>query len=230
MSIPNNKSKQLKELGQILSSSKYNEQNTDRKIRLITFKKHFSDQDDYCQVTKDVKDSYIVFIPTTDDKHTIYFLHLLFDSSIGRVFLSTLATNKIGGNVTLKLLREFPVLDVSDDIIKAGAILDLSIKTIVQIMQEKEDLELLESVRSLMQEIRDAFILELYSKPFFENNNINIVKPLVEIIDGIDSTKLNLVVPKLLKAIINPNGELLGNIRRLRVLIGNIFDKIKSNK
>lgn len=223
------KSKCLKELGQVISSPRYIEMMPDRKIKCLIFKKNFSDQDDYCQVAKDVKDSYAVFVPTNEDKNKIYFLHLLFDSSIARLFLS-LGNNKIGGSITLKSLRQFPVVNISDEIIKAGAILDLSIKTLVDIMKEKEEPELLESVRGLLQEIRDAFILELYAKPFFENHNINIVNPLVEIIGHLDDQRLNVLVPELLKAIINPNGVLLGNVRRLRVLMGNIMATLKPNE
>lgn len=130
----------------------------------------------------------------------------------------------------IKALKEFPVIDVSSDIIWAGAALDLTIHTIMRIMQEKEDALFLESARNLMEELRDIFVMELYAKPLFEVNNIEIVNSLVKLRYDCSNENLNEVVPHLLKGITDPNSELLSNIRRFRVLIGNMSNLLEQKK
>ena len=224
--------KQFKECGQLFSHSKYievEEQLKLRKRRKLIFKKYFSEDDNYCLVTRDVKGGHIVFVPSEDD-NSIYFYHLLFDSLIFRILLGHYDNEKKIGNVTIRTLRDLPILNVSNDIIQAGAILDLSIKTIMDIMRDEDDIVLLESVRSLFQELRDAFVLELYVKPFFEINNINIVNPFVEVVEGLKGQTLATVVPELLKVVIDSNGVLISNLKRLRVLMGNIYETLKANE
>lgn len=230
-----NKRKPLRELGNILPCQKYLqlvEKAPELKSKKkIFFQKKFSERDEYCFVDRSVvKDCSICFISDKDNEW-LYFLHLLLESILGRLMLVDKVQNgDVKGSVTQKALKEFPVIDVSSDIIWAGAALDLTMHTIMRIMQEKEDALFLESARNLMEELRDIFVMELYAKPLFEVNNIEIVNSLVKLRYDCSNENLNEVVPHLLKGITDPNSELLSNIRRFRVLIGNMSNLLEQKK
>lgn len=228
-----NNRRPLKEFGSVFTYQKYMlavEGNNDlKRRRKIVFNKKYSEQDEYCFVQRDVEESNLCYVNDRDDD-SIYYIHLLLDSTIGRLMLNPPAvSNVIKGQVTLKSLKDFPVEVVSQEIMRAAASLDLTIRTIIQLLSEKEDAQFLESARNLMHELRDDFVLELYAKPLFESNNIEIVSSLVEIRNNCPADTLESIVPHFLKGITDPNSALLSNMRRVRVLISSIKDTLDSN-
>lgn len=228
-----NNRRPLKEFGSVLTYQKYmlavENNNELKRRRKIVFNKKYVEEDEYCFVQRDVGCSNLCYINDKDDD-SIYFIHLLLDSTIGRLMLNPPAeSNVIKGQVTLKSLKDFPIAVVSHEIMRAATSLDLTIRTIMQLLNEKEDAQFLESARNLMHELRDDFVLELYAKPLFESYNIEIVSSLVDIRNNCPADSLDSIVPHFLKGITDPNSSLLSNMRRVRVLINSIKDTLNSN-
>lgn len=225
--------KPLKEFGRVFTYQKYLQEEKDnsdvKRKRKIVFNKKYSDSDDYCIVKRDVEENKMCFL-SNDDNDFVYYLHLLLDSLIGRLLLGTnTKKNTIKGPVTIKALKDFPVAVTSEKVMRAAASLDLTIRTIIEIMSEKEDAQFLESARNLMQELRDDFVLELYAKPLFETNNIEIVDLLVKVRESNPEETLGSFAPIILKEVTSPDSALLSNIRRVRVLITDIHNTLSSN-
>ena len=160
----------LKDFGQIQSCQNYlkieDEKNLKQQKKLV-FNKHFVASEEYCTVTRNVNDGYVCFYENGGGNY-IYYFHLLLDSLIGRIMLDPNATtNGFKGQVTLKRLRDFPVIIPSNEVLNAGISLDLSIKTIIDIARKDNDEQFIESAKNLMEELRDDFVMELYIKDFF---------------------------------------------------------------
>lgn len=222
--------KPLKSFGQILSLQNYekvaegNEWTTKRKL---VFAKKITESNDYCRVARDVKDAHICYIDNLNNDF-IYYLHLVLDSAIGRLLVCGNAASNwiINGFTSIKSLKDFPVVVVPNDIQKAASRLDQTIRAILDIFREKEDVQFIESARNFMFELRDDFVFELYAKELFETNGIDIVNSLVRIIEDSEDRELLALAPKILESVTNPDSALLSNMRRFRVLIGNIVNNI----
>ena len=222
--------KPLKSFGQILSLQNYekvaegNEWTTKRKL---VFAKKITESNDYCRVARDVKDAHICYIDNLNNDF-IYYLHLVLDSAIGRLLVCGNAASNwiINGFTSIKSLKDFPVVVVPNDIQKAASRLDQTIRAILEIFREKEDVQFIESARNFMFELRDDFVFELYAKELFETNGIDIVNSLVRIIEDSEDRELLALAPKILESVTNPDSALLSNMRRFRVLIGNIVNNI----
>ena len=222
--------KPLKSFGQILSLQNYekvaegNEWTTKRKL---VFAKKITESNDYCRVARDVKDAHICYIDNLNNDF-IYYLHLVLDSAMGRLLVCSNAASNgiINGFTSIKSLKDFPVVVVPNDIQKAASRLDQTIRAILEIFREKEDVQFIESARNFMFELRDDFVFELYAKELFETNGIDIVNSLVRIIEDSEDRELLALAPKMLESVTNPDSALLSNMRRFRVLIGNIVNNI----
>lgn len=134
-------------------------------------------------------------------------------------------TNGFRGQVTLKRLRDFPVIIPSNEVLNAGISLDLSIKTIIDIARKDNDEQFIESAKNLMEELRDDFVMELYIKDFFISHDITIVEPLVDIVKSCEGMHFHDIVIHIMRAITDPEGSLLSNMRRFRVLMSNFNPK-----
>jgi hypothetical protein len=212
---------ELENLGSILSYQNYSKiEDLDlKKHKKIVFERRFSENHEYCFVSRDIKEGQLCFIGHKDDEN-IYFYHLIFDSIMGRLELDYSAfSNDMRGQVTLKQLKKFLIVEVPEDIMKAGALLDIVIMYVLQIMRHDDDKQFLESVRNVMQELRDYFVLELYSKQVFERHNIEIVNTVVNLFKENNFTKINDAVILIIKAVTDSSSPLLSNMRRYRVLI-----------
>ena len=223
--------KPLKAFGQILSVQNYEkvaegkEWTTKRKL---VFAKKITESNDYCKVARDIQDAHICYIDNLNNDF-IYYLHLLLDSAIGRLMVCDNAASNgiINGFTSIKALKDFPVAVVPSDIQDAASRLDQTIRTFLEIFKEKEDVQFIESVRNLLFELRDYFVFELYAKEIFETNGINIVNSFVSIIEDSENTELLALAPKILKSVTDPDSALLSNMRRFRILIGNIVNNIE---
>lgn len=218
----------LKDFGQIQSCQNYlkieDEKNLKQQKKLV-FNKHFVASEEYCTVTRNVNDGYVCFYENGGGNY-IYYFHLLLDSLIGRIMLDPNATtNGFKGQVTLKRLRDFPVIIPSNEVLNAGISLDLSIKTIIDIARKDNDEQFIESAKNLMEELRDDFVMELYIKDFFISHDITIVEPLVDIVKSCEGMHFHDIVLHIMRAITNPEGSLLSNMRRFRVLMSNFNPK-----
>ena len=153
---------------------------------------------------------------------------MVLDSAIGRLLVCGNAASNwiINGFTSIKSLKDFPVVVVPNDIQKAASRLDQTIRAILDIFREKEDVQFIESARNFMFELRDDFVFELYAKELFETNGIDIVNSLVRIIEDSEDRELLALAPKILESVTNPDSALLSNMRRFRVLIGNIVNNI----
>ena len=127
---------------------------------------------------------------------------------------------------SIKSLKEFPVAVAPSDIQNAASKLDQTIRVILEIFKEEKDIQFIESARNFMFELRDDFVFELYAKELFETNGIDIVNSLVRIIEDSEDRELLALAPKILESVTNPDSALLSNMRRFRVLIGNIVNNI----
>lgn len=218
----------LKDFGQIQSCQNYlkieDEKNLKQQKKLV-FNKHFDASEEYCTATRNVNDGYVCFYENGGGNF-IYYFHLLLDSLIGRIMLDPNATtNGFKGQVTLKRLRDFPVIIPSNEVLNAGISLDLSIKTIIDIARKDNDEQFIESAKNLMEELRDDFVMELYIKDFFISHDITIVEPLVDIVKSCEGMHFNEIVLRIMRAITDPEGSLLSNMRRFRVLMSNFNPK-----
>ncbi len=218
----------LKDFGQIQSCQNYlkieDEKNLKQQKKLV-FNKHFDASEEYCTVTRNVNDGYVCFYENGGGNY-IYYFHLLLDSLIGRIMLDPNATtNGFKGQVTLKRLRDFPVIIPSNEVLNAGISLDLSIKTIIDIARKDNDEQFIESAKNLMEELRDDFVMELYIKDFFISHDITIVEPLVGIVKSCEGMPFHDIVRYIMRAITDPEGSLLSNMRRFRVLMSNFNPK-----
>ena len=218
----------LKDYGQIQSCQNYlkieDEKNLKQQKKLV-FNKHFVASEEYCTVTRNVNDGYVCFYENGGGNY-IYYFHLLLDSLIGRIMLDPNATtNGFKGQVTLKRLRDFPVIIPSNEVLNAGISLDLSIKTIIDIARKDNDEQFIESAKNLMEELRDDFVMELYIKDFFISHDITIVEPLVDIVKSCEGMHFHDIVIHIMRAITDPEGSLLSNMRRFRVLMSNFNPK-----
>lgn len=218
----------LKDFGQIQSCQNYlkieDEKNLKQQKKLV-FNKHFVASEEYCTVTRNVNDGYVCFYENGGGNY-IYYFHLLLDSLIGRIMLDPNATtNGFRGQVTLKRLRDFPVIIPSNEVLNAGISLDLSIKTIIDIARKDNDEQFIESAKNLMEELRDDFVMELYIKDFFISHDITIVEPLVDIVKSCEGMHFHDIVIHIMRAITDPEGSLLSNMRRFRVLMSNFNPK-----
>lgn len=218
----------LKDFGQIQSCQNYlkieDEKNLKQQKKLV-FNKHFVASEEYCTVTRNVNDGYVCFYENGGGNY-IYYFHLLLDSLIGRIMLDPNATtNGFKGQVTLKRLRDFPVIIPSNEVLNAGISLALSIKTIIDIARKDNDEQFIESAKNLMEELRDDFVMELYIKDFFISHDITIVEPLVDIVKSCEGMHFHDIVLHIMRAITNPEGSLLSNMRRFRVLMSNFNPK-----
>lgn len=218
----------LKDFGQIQSCQNYlkieDEKNLKQQKKLV-FNKHFVASEEYCTVTRNVNDGYVCFYENGGGNY-IYYFHLLLDSLIGRIMLDPNATtNGFKGQVTLKRLRDFPVIIPSNEVLNAGISLDLSIKTIIDIARKDNDEQFIESAKNLMEELRDDFVMELYIKDFFISHDITIVEPLVDIVKSCEGMHFHDIVLHIMQAITDPEGSLLSNMRRFRVLMSNFNPK-----
>lgn len=218
----------LKDFGQIQSCQNYlkieDEKNLKQQKKLV-FNKHFVASEEYCTVTRNVNDGYVCFYENGGGNY-IYYFHLLLDSLIGRIMLDPNATtNGFKGQVTLKRLRDFPVIIPSNEVLNAGISLDLSIKTIIDIARKDNDEQFIESAKNLMEELRDDFVMELYIKDFFISHDITIIEPLVDIVKSCEGMHFHDIVIHIMRAITDPEGNLLSNMRRFRVLMSNFNPK-----
>lgn len=218
----------LKDFGQIQSCQNYlkieDEKNLKQQKKLV-FNKHFVASEEYCTVTRNVNDGYVCFYENGGGNY-IYYFHLLLDSLIGRIMLDPNATtNGFKGQVTLKRLRDFPVIIPSNEVLNAGISLDLSIKTIIDIARKDNDEQFIESAKNLMEELRDDFVMELYIKDFFISHDITIVEPLVDIVKSCEGMHFHDIVLHIMRAITDSEGSLLSNMRRFRVLMSNFNPK-----
>lgn len=218
----------LKDFGQIQSCQNYlkieDEKNLKQQKKLV-FNKHFVAGEEYCTVTRNVNDGYVCYYENGGGNY-IYYFHLLLDSLIGRIMLDPNATtNGFKGQVTLKRLRDFPVIIPSNEVLNAGISLDLSIKTIIDIARKDNDEQFIESAKNLMEELRDDFVMELYIKDFFISHDITIVEPLVDIVKSCEGMHFHDIVLHIMRAITDPEGSLLSNMRRFRVLMSNFNPK-----
>ena len=218
----------LKDFGQIQSCQNYlkieDEKNLKQQKKLV-FNKHFVASEEYCTVTRNVNDGYVCFYENGGGNY-IYYFHLLLDSLIGRIMLDPNATtNGFKGQVTLKRLRDFPVIIPSNEVLNAGISLDLSIKTIIDIARKDNDEQFIESAKNLMEELRDDFVMELYIKDFFISHDITIVEPLVDIVKSCEGMHFHDIVIHIMRAITDSEGSLLSNMRRFRVLMSNFNPK-----
>ena len=214
----------LKDFGQIQSCQNYlkieDEKNLKQQKKLV-FNKHFVASEEYCTVTRNVNDGDVCFYENGGGNY-IYYFHLLLDSLIGRIMLDPNATtNGFKGQVTLKRLRDFPVIIPSNEVLNAGISLDLSIKTIIDIARKDNDEQFIESAKNLMEELRDDFVMELYIKDFFISHDITIIEPLVDIVKSCEGMHFHDIVIHIMRAITDPEGNLLSNMRRFRVLMSN---------
>lgn len=199
----------LKDFGQIQSCQNYlkieDEKNLKQQKKLV-FNKHFVASEEYCTVTRNVNDGYVCFYENGGGNY-IYYFHLLLDSLIGRIMLDPNATtNGFKGQVTLKRLRDFPVIIPSNEVLNAGISLDLSIKTIIDIARKDNDEQFIESAKNLMEELRDDFVMELYIKDFFISHDITIVEPLVDIVKSCEGMHFHDIVLHIMRAITDPEG------------------------
>lgn len=218
----------LKDFGQIQSCQNYlkieDEKNLKQQKKLVV-NKHFVASEEYCTVTRNVNDGYVCFYENGGGNY-IYYFHLLLDSLIGRIMLDPNATtNGFKGQVTLKRLRDFPVIIPSNEVLNAGISLALSIKTIIDIARKDNDEQFIESAKNLMEELRDDFVMELYIKDFFISHDITIVEPLVDIVKSCEGMHFHDIVLHIMRAITDPEGSLLSNMRRFRVLMSNFNPK-----
>lgn len=218
----------LKDFGQIQSCQNYlkieDEKNLKQQKKLV-FNKHFVASEEYCTVTRNVNNGYVCFYENGGGNY-IYYFHLLLDSLIGRIMLDPNATtNGFKGQVTLKRLRDFPVIIPSNEVLNAGISLALSIKTIIDIARKDNDEQFIESAKNLMEELRDDFVMELYIKDFFISHDITIVEPLVDIVKSCEGMHFHDIVLHIMRAITDPEGSLLSNMRRFRVLMSNFNPK-----
>lgn len=223
--------KPLKTFGQILSLQNYEkvaESNEWVPKRKLVFKKKITESNDYCTVARDVKDAHICYIDNLNNDF-IYYLHLILDSVIGRLFIcdNAASSGRINGLTSIKSLKEFPVAVVPSDIQNAASKLDQTIRVILEIFKEEKDIQFIESARSFMFELRDDFVLEIYANELFEANGIDIVNSFVSIIEDSEDTDLMALAPKILDSVTNPDSALLSNMRRFRVLIGNIVHNLE---
>lgn len=218
------KQQPLKDFGQIQSCQNYlkieAEKNLKQQKKLI-INKRFVEREAYCKVEREVDRGDFCFYENCASEH-IYYFHLLLDSLIGRIMLDpTATTNSFKGQVTLKRLRDFPVIIPSEDVLRAGVCLDLSIRSIIILARKENDKLFLESAKNLMEELRDDFVMELYAKDLFLNHNINIVESLVAVVKSREDVPLMEMAPYIMQAITAPEGTLLSNMRRFRVLLSN---------
>lgn len=223
--------KPLKDFGQILSFQNYEkvaESNKWESKSKLVFSKKITESNDYCIVAQNVTDAHICYIDSLDNDF-IYYLHLLLDSVFGRLIVcdNTVSNGKINGLTSIKTLKEFPVAVVPSDIQNAASKLDQTIRYILEIFKEEEDIQFIESARSFMFELRDDFVLEIYANELFEANGIDIVNSFVSIIKDSEDTDLKALAPKILDSVTNPDSALLSNMRRFRVLIGNIVHNLE---
>lgn len=218
----------LKDFGQIQSCQNYLKIEDEKYLKQqkkLVFNKHFVASEEYCTVTRNVNDGYVCFYENGGGNY-IYYFHLLLDSLIGRIMLDPNATtNGFKGQVTLKRLRDFPVIIPSNEVLNAGISLDLSIKTIIDIARKDNDEQFIESAKNLMEELRDDFVMELYIKDFFISHDITIVEPLVDIVKSCEGMHFHDIVLHIMRAITDSEGSLLSNMRRFRVLMSNFNPK-----
>lgn len=223
--------KPLKVFGQVLSLKNYEkmaEGNEWTPKRKLVFSKKITESNEYCRVTRDVENVHICYVGNQDNDF-IYYLHLLLDSAIGRLMLcdNSASNGIISGLTSIKSLKEFPVAVVPSDIQNAASKLDQTIHAILEIFKEDEDAQFIESARNFMFELRDDFVFELYAKELFEANGIDIVNSFVSIIEDSEETELLALAPKILNSVTSPDSALLSNMRRFRVLMGNIVNNIE---
>ena len=224
------KKQPLKDFGQIQLCQNYLKVEAEKNLKQqkkLVFNKHFVEREEYCIVNRNVDNGYICFYEKKSSEF-IYYLHLLLDSFIGRMMLYPEFASNVNvfkGQVTLKRLRDFPVITPSPKVINAGICLDLSIKTIINLGGKENDRLFLESAKYLMEELRDDFVMELYANDLFVGHNITIVEPLVEVVDNCRGMSLNEVAVHIMQSITAPDGTLLSNIRRFRVLLSSLNPK-----
>ena len=218
----------LKDFGQIQSCQNYLKIETEKKMKQqkkLVFNKYFVASEEYCTVNRNVNDGHVCFCEK-DGGNYIYYFHLLLDSLIGRIMLDpNAATNGLKGQVTLKRLRDFPVIIPSNEVLDAGISLDITIKTIIDIARNENDELFIESAKNLMEELRDYFVMELYIKDLFISHNVSIVEPLVEIVSRCKGMQFPEIALHIMRAITDPEGTILSNIRRFRVLMSNLDPK-----
>ena len=219
----------LKELGQIMTIQNYKKTESEdiAHVKKLVFEKKITSTNNYCVVSRDIESGHICYIGSKDSDF-IYYLHLIFDSVLGRMMLCNVSDgHQLQGQSTIKALKDFPVAIVSDEILETAIILDLSIKTVIDILKDQQDIQFLESAHSLMSELRDDFVLELYARDLFIANEIKIVDSLIEIIESSNDKELVTIVPLILKSITDPNGTLLTNMRRFRILMDRIINNVE---
>lgn len=222
------KKQYLKYFGQIQTCNNYlkieSKKNLKKRNKLV-FNKYFIEDEEYCVVEQEVKDGYLCFYEDENSDYIHYF-HLVLDSMIGRFMLdSNSPLNGFKGQVTLKRLREFPIIIPPKEVLQAGKSLDLAINTIMNLADKKDDKLFLEATKSLMTELRDDFVMEIYTKDLFVSNNISIVDSLLEILKDCNEESLAALALHIMSAITDLEGNLLSNMRRFRVLLSKFNNK-----
>lgn len=216
------KKRPLKDFGLIQSCKNYLKIEADKKLKQqkkLVFNKYFVGKEEYCTVGRNVEDGYVCFCEN-DSSNYIYYFHLILDSFFGRLMLDPdAADHGFKGQVTLKKLRDFPVIIPSNKVLQAAILLDFSIKTVVDLARKDNDKLFLESTKNLMEELRDDFVMELYVNNFFVNHHISIVDSFVDVIKTCEGESLSEIVLHVMRTITDPEGKLLSNMRRFRVLI-----------
>lgn len=214
----------LKDFGQIQFCQNYLKIEAEKNLKhkkKIVINKRFVEREEYCTINRDVDGGYVCFYENNDSER-IYYYHFLLESLVGRIMLDPNATtNALKGQVTIKRLREFPVLIPSKDVLYAAVYLDFSIKTIINLAQKENDKLFFESAKNLMKELRDDFVMELYANDLFLSHHISIVEPLVAAVKDCKLVPRQKMVYHILQAITAPESTVLSNMRRFRVLLSN---------
>ena len=230
----------LKELCSVVSSTQYaamvsSYADLRRRKKLEVDKKYVHDRS-FCRVSKSIKDDSFCVINNKDvvNDAFLYYLNLVIDSFLGRVFLGgTPGVYHTEGPVYLKSLREIPISLPGDDIIKAGADLKKNVIIILSVIEEDKSRfneHYVEAIKSVLNEICDDFVMELYSKPFFESSDVHIIESWQDILNNCSFSKNSNGAVELLNALTASDSALMTNVRRFRALLSNLSSVINSSK
>lgn len=229
----------LKDICFVMSSSQYtsivaSDPNLRRRKKLEVDKKYVFEEP-FCRVSRTIgRDCYCIIGKEGENEDFLYYLNLVLDSSFGRIFLGDNNGRYMpSAPVYLKSLRELPIPIPTEDIRKAGADLKKGILILFDVIANNNNdfnEQYADAIRSMLNEISDCFVMELYSKPFFESSDIHIIESWQTILSNSSFSKNSSGAADLLQALISSDSALMTNIRRFRALISDLKSILNSSK
>lgn len=229
----------LKDICLIMSSTQYSSVAASapglRRKKKLEVDKKYLPEESFCRVSRTIgEDCFCVIDNKGDNEDFLYYLNLVLDSSFGRIFLgNNNGTYLSTSPVYLKKLRELVIPIPEEDIRKAGADLKKGTLIILDVISDETNgfnNHYVDAIRGMLNEISDCFVMELYSKQFFESSDIHIIESWQEILKNSTFSKSTGGAVNLMQALISPDSALMTNIRRFRALLSDLQSIINSSK